>query len=85
MKLFIFAVRDRATDQFGTPMFMVSSGQCIRSFTDQINAAEKDNPLFQHPDDFDLFALGSFDTQSGLFDTGVPEQICLGKAVKVRS
>jgi hypothetical protein len=83
MKLFIFAVRDRATVQFGNPMFLVSEGQCIRSFTDEVNRADKDNQLFNHADDFDLFRLGSFDTDSGMFDVGVPTQVVTGKSVKV--
>jgi hypothetical protein len=84
MKLLIFAVRDRATDQFGNPMFLIASGQAIRSFTDEVNRAASDNQLYQHPDDFDLYALGSFETTSGMFDVGVPEQVAIGKMVKVR-
>lgn len=85
MKLQIFCVRDIATDQFGTPMFLVSSGQAIRSFGDECNRAEKDNQLYTHPDDFELYTLGTYETTSGLFDTGVPQQIATGKSLKVRS
>lgn len=85
MKLQIFCVKDRATDQFGTPMFMVATGQAIRSFSDEINRSDKDNQLFSHPDDFDLYYLGTFDSDIGQFDVRVPEQICIGKQVKVRS
>lgn len=85
MKLMIYAVRDRATDQFGNPMFLVASGQAIRSFTDEVNRADKDNQIFNHPDDFDLYELGSYETSTGLFDVHVPEQVCIGKNVKIRS
>jgi len=80
MKLTIMCVRDRATSQYGTPMFLVSVGQGIRSFSDEINRGEKDNQLFRHPEDFDLFLLGSFDTDKGLFtcDEG-PSQVAIGK------
>ena len=84
MILQIFAVRDRATDQFGTPMFLITSGQAIRSFTDEVNRADKDNQIFAHPDDFDLYSLGSFNTDTGEFVTVVPEQVCIGKLVKIR-
>jgi hypothetical protein len=30
----IFCVRDRATDQYGNPMFLVSRGQAIRGLFD---------------------------------------------------
>lgn len=84
MKLQIFAVRDRATDQYGNPMFMVSIGQALRSFTDELNRADKENQLYAHPDDFDLYQLGSYDTSSGMFETGVPKQIGIGKNLAVR-
>lgn len=85
MKFQLFAVRDRATDQFGTPMALVSSGQAIRSFTDEVNRNEPNNQLYQHPSDFDLYSLGTFDSDSGMFDTGVPKQVCIGEQVKIRS
>lgn len=81
MILKIFAVRDRATVQFGNPMFMVNSGQAIRSFGDEINkpkVADGSNVLASHPDDFDLYALGSFDADSGEFSTHNPQQIARG-------
>lgn len=86
MKLFIFCVRDRATDAYGNPMFLVSAGQAVRSFTDEINRPSDDNMLYKHPDDFDLFHLGEFDTQTAVFALlERPEQIAIGKMVKVRS
>lgn len=84
MKLQIFAVRDRATDQYGTPMFLVSSGQAIRSFTDEVNRQDAQNQIYQHPDDFDLFQLGEFDTDTGTFSAYQPKQLCVGGSVKIR-
>lgn len=83
MMLQIFAVRDRATDQFGTPMFLVTAGQAIRSFSDEINRQAADNLLHTHPDDYDLYALGSYDTVTGLFLSGPPEQLAVGKNLKL--
>jgi hypothetical protein len=80
----IFCVRDRATDQYGNPMFLVSRGQAIRSFSDEINRAAADNQLYQHPEDFDLYELGSYNTDSGLFDTGVADMVCIGKNVSTK-
>lgn len=82
MKQKIFAVRDRATDSFGQPMFLVNTGQAIRSFSDEINRAAEDNMLHKHPDDFDIYELGEYDTDTGLFATGTPLQIAIGKQVK---
>ena len=88
MRLQIFAVRDRATDQYGTPMFLVSSGQAIRSFSDEVNRKHSDstpNPLNQHPEDFDLYSLGEWNTDTGMFETGVPKQLAIGKDLIVKT
>lgn len=82
MKLDIFCIRDRGTDQFGNPMFLINRGQALRSFSDEINRAADDNQLYKHFDDFDLYCLGSYDTDSGLFHTSTPEMIITGKSVR---
>ncbi len=84
MKLFIFCVRDSATDQFGNPMFLVNEGQAIRSFSDEVNRNDKDNMLYRHSEDFSLYSLGVYDGQTGLFETGVPAQLVTGKQVRIR-
>lgn len=84
MKLVIFAIRDRATDSFGNPMFLMAEGQALRSFTDEVNRADKDNQLYQHPDDFDLYTLGSFETNTGEFETHSPRMVVAGKTVAIR-
>ena len=83
MILHVFAIRDRATDSFGNPVFTLSPGQAIRSFSDEINRSAPDNPYYAHPDDYDLYALGHFDTSSGKFVTEDPQQIAIGKMVKL--
>ena len=84
MKLFIFCVRDSATDQFGNPMFLVNEGQAIRSFSDEVNREDKDNMLCKHCDDFALYSCGTFDTGNGVFYTEAPSQVVTGKQVRVR-
>lgn len=84
MILNLYCIRDRATDSYGNPMFLVAHGQAIRSFTDEVNRQDKDNQLFQHPEDFDLYHLGTYDTSSGLFNSKPPEMISIGKSVAIR-
>lgn len=79
MILQVVAVRDRATDSYANPVFCVALGEATRSFADEVNRESSDNKFFQHPEDFDLFHLGSFDTNSGAFDCGQPRQIAIGK------
>lgn len=84
MKLKILAVRDRATDQYGTPMFLISTGQGIRSFTDEINKPNEDNLLNKHPEDYDLYEIGEYDTDTADFETSTPRQVAIGKDLKVK-
>lgn len=85
MNLFIFCVKDRATETFGTPMFLVAKGQAIRSFTDEVNRASEDNQLYRHPDDFDLYELGEWETSTGEFLVWTPRVVVRGKDVSVKS
>ena len=84
MKLNICSVKDRAADAYGRPMFVPSIGVAIRSFTDEVNRNDPENNLHNHPDDFDLYDLGVFDDQTGMFTLhDQPTQLCLGKQVKI--
>lgn len=85
MKYFIVAVRDAAADCFGTPKFERSEGVAIRGFSDAVNHAGEDNILYAHPEQFDLYCLGSFDDATGGFDTCVPRMVISGSAAVIRS
>jgi len=83
MKLILCTVKDRAADAFGRPMFVPSTGIAIRSFSDEINRASEDNQMYNHSDDFDLYELGEFDDNTGLFSLHEqPKLLTLGKQVK---
>jgi hypothetical protein len=84
MKQIICTVKDRAADAYGRPMFVPSAGVAIRSFSDEINRNNADNQLYNHPDDFDLYELGEFDDNTGLFALHEqPKLLSLGKQVKI--
>lgn len=85
MKYQIISVWDRVAAVYGAPQCVASTGSAIRSFGDEVNRAAQDNQFYMHPDDFDLFHLGSFDDQDAdweLFDK--PKQLALGRDLKVR-
>ena len=85
MKLVMCSMKDRAADAYARPMFVPSVGVAIRSFSDEINREDKDNQLFAHPDDFDLYELGTFDDSNGRFELyDEPKQIAIGKQVKIQ-
>nr|DAI03088.1 MAG TPA: DNA binding protein [Microviridae sp.] len=68
MKLHVMSVKDNAAQTFGRPFFMPSTGVALRSFTDEVNRAAEDNQLYKHPEDFDLYQLGTFDDETGVFE-----------------
>lgn len=74
----IVALRDRAADVFSVPQFVPSIGAAVRSFGDAINS-KSEEALCKHPEDFDLFELGSFDDNEGTFNVHVPRQVAVGK------
>ena len=86
MLMVVVSIKDRAADAFGRPAFVASLGVAIRSFTDEVNRDNPDNQMFAHPDDFDLYEIGTFDDSTCIFDLNdVPKLVALGKQVKVRS
>lgn len=86
MKMIVVSIKDRAADAFGRPFYVPSVGVAIRSFQDEVNRASEDNQMYQHPDDFDLFDLGSFDDNTGAFTLHEsPVLLTLGKQVKAES
>lgn len=73
-------------DSFLQPIYVPSIGYGIRIFTDEVNRSAPDNPMWAHPDDFDLYHLASFDDQDGKFtNLDAPSQVCIGKQVAVRT
>ena len=76
----IVAIRDRAVDSFGNPVAVVAIGQATRSFGDEIRNPESN--MHRHPDDYDLYHIGSFDTSTGaIVSRETPEMIAIGKSL----
>lgn len=82
MKRLMFSVFDRAATTFGQPIFAVSRGVAVRSFTDEVNRS--DSQLNQHADDYDLYEVGSFEDDSAVVSAKEPiELVVRGKDVLV--
>lgn len=92
MKMEIFAVKDRALNAFMRPFFAQTIGQAIRSFSDEINRpgghqVGSENHMNMHPEDYDLWHLGSFNDATGTFSAEPddrqdwPRQVAIGKNV----
>jgi hypothetical protein len=82
MKLVVCAVFDSAVQAYGRPIFVAAAGAATRSFMDEVNRNAQDNPLFAHPDDFELRCLAVFDDESGVFVSDGITALARGKDVK---
>ena len=63
MKLYIYTVFDNLAESHATPFFAVNDDVARRSFVDLV--ADPRTTVAQHPDDFILFCVGSFDSETG--------------------
>jgi hypothetical protein len=83
MKYTVCAVKDRAVDAFNRPLFVPTVGVAIRSFTDEVN--RKDSELATHPEDYDLYELGSWDDQTAKFtELEVPRVITRAQDIAIK-
>lgn len=73
----IVAVRDRAVIAFGQPFFVRAIGEAMRSFEDEVN--RDGSPFKDHPDDYDLYHVGDFDSDSGRVVPCEPLMLMTGK------
>lgn len=65
MILLMIAVRDHKTAQFANPMFLITKAHAIRTFADAVNEKSENNQLNLHPEDFEIFQIGTYDTDTG--------------------
>ena len=63
MKQNLYIVYDSKTELYDKPTFAPNNGTMIRSFTDVAN--NKQHPIGQHPEDYTLFNIGSYDEETG--------------------
>lgn len=80
MKMEVIAIKDRALDAYMRPFYAQTIGQAIRMFQDEIK--RPDGEMAKHPDDYDLYHLGTWDDQDGTTTQQTPKQIAIGKHFK---
>lgn len=76
----VLAVRDRAVEAFGTPIFCNAIGQGVRSFIDEVN--RDGGPMNAHPEDYELYLVGEFDDQAGRMIQVDLRQLAAGRDVR---
>lgn len=65
--LVVVSLLDVQAQAFGRPIFYPAKGAALREIGDEVNRNDSKNMLFQHPQDFRVFELGSWDEQTGIF------------------
>lgn len=65
MEFQVLATRDIVANVYGQPMFVPHIGMSIRSFGDECKRKDPNNILSQHPEDFELWHLGTYDDNTG--------------------
>lgn len=60
-----YAVRDLKAAAFAPPFFIQVDAVAIRTFADAQN--DPSHPMSRHPADYELFHIGEFDDESGIF------------------
>lgn len=77
------SIHDRSVDAFQPIACVRAKGEAIRHFQDAVNNDQQPGPLYKHPDDFDLYIIGTFDDTDGSIKPQKPEKIADGKQLKI--
>lgn len=84
-QLVVCTVLDMVAKQYGRPFFTVSTGSAIRGFSDEVNTPHEQSVLYKHPNDFQLYCIGTWDDETGRFTLDdVPSLLVSGSQVRVR-
>lgn len=78
----IVSVKDTAAQAFGRPVFVPAVAVAVRSFRDEINRKDSNEDLAKHPDDFELYELGSFDDSNGVIEVNEPRLVARAKDLR---
>ena len=82
--MLIVSVFDTAVQAHGRPMFVPTKGAAMRSFTDEVNRKADDNPMWAHPEDYELYDLGTFDDARGRISGNSDGPVLIARAKDVR-
>lgn len=80
MKLNIYAIYDVKISAYSQPYYSHTNGSALRAFADHVN--DPQSQPNKHPEDYQLFHLGTFDDQDGTITGNTPQHI--GNATEYR-
>lgn len=73
----ICCVKDAKLNEFANPMFFPTIGVAERMFTDEVKREDDKNMLYKHPEDYDLFAVGTLYSETGHIEPFDPPLLIL--------
>ena len=82
MKQVIISVKDTAAQAFTRPVFVPAIAVALRSFRDEVNRSDSTDDLARHPEDFELYEIGSFDDANGVIEVIEPRLVARAKDLK---
>ena len=81
MNKVMISVYDSKGEFYSNPICCKSKGEAVRSFEDEVN--DPKSPIFKHPEDYTLFAIGEFDDSNCCFAM-YESKVSLGLAVEFK-
>lgn len=78
MKLHLVAIRDIKVGAYQQPACVAAIGGAERAFSDAVNNQERNTDISRHPEDFELYILGTFDDETGRIETKEQPQFVMG-------
>lgn len=75
----ITAIKDSASQQWAAPMFLPNTQQAVRAFMMEVNRQDNNNALFHHPEDFEMYYLGTYDSETATLTPEPMQIIARGK------
>lgn len=77
------AIHDRSIDAYVNLHCVRAEGQAIRQFQDAINDPNA-GTLRTHPDDYDLYRVGTFDDDTGTCTAEAKRKLADGKQLSIQ-
>ena len=73
----MFSIYDAKAENYGPPVRALNKATIIRTFTDLANNPQEE--IGEHPEDYTLFHLGTYDSTTGKFEN-LKAPVALGLA-----
>lgn len=68
MKMYILVLRDIKANYFLPPMFVPNIFAAQRDLADELQRPDNTSAPARHPEDFELWQLGEYDTETARFE-----------------